>query len=114
MRLPPFSHEMVNVRLESAPRMGMRIFSGIDGASVLDTRDGAMKLATQISHPVRWASCFESCVEAGAVAFLELGPGRALVEMAVLAYPGIPARSLDDFRSLHGVRTWLSRVMSRR
>jgi hypothetical protein len=48
-----FSHEIVNVHLESVPRMGMRIFSGIDGASVLDTRDGAMKLAAQISHPVR-------------------------------------------------------------
>jgi [acyl-carrier-protein] S-malonyltransferase len=108
-----FLHEMVNMRLESAPRTGVRIFSGVDGASVLDARNDAVKLAAQISHPIRWDSCLESCVEAGAVAFLELGPGRALVEMAALAYPGIPARSVDDFRSIEGVRTWLSRVINR-
>ena len=34
-------------------------------------------------------------VEAGAVAFLELGPGRALAEMAASAYPAIPARSIE-------------------
>jgi [acyl-carrier-protein] S-malonyltransferase len=49
-------------------------------------------------------------VEAGASTFLELGPGRALSEMATSAYPGIPARSLEDFRTLTGARTWLARL----
>jgi [acyl-carrier-protein] S-malonyltransferase len=49
-------------------------------------------------------------VEAGATVFLELGPGRALAEMAAGAYPEIPARSLDDFRSIRGVLDWLTRI----
>ncbi len=90
---------------------GVRLFSGIDGSSVVDIPLGMDKLAEQISHTVQWAACLEGCVEAGASTFLELGPGRALSEMATGAYPAIPARSLEDFSTLTGVRTWLARVI---
>ncbi|WP_179403214.1 malonate decarboxylase subunit epsilon [Burkholderia guangdongensis] len=92
---------------------GTRLFCGIDGSAVLDTRDGLDKLARQIAEPVEWAACLAGCVEAGATAFLELGPGRALAEMAAGAYPALPARSLADFRSLDGVASWLERVTGR-
>jgi [acyl-carrier-protein] S-malonyltransferase len=49
-------------------------------------------------------------VEAGASVFFELGPGRALNEMAAGAY--ISARSLEDFRTLQGARAWLARVVN--
>ena len=88
--------------------MGVRLFSGIDGTSVLDIPAGLDKLAAQISHTVQWAACLEGCVEAGASGFLELGPGRALAEMAATAYPTIPARSAEDFRSVDGARAWLA------
>jgi [acyl-carrier-protein] S-malonyltransferase len=68
------------------------------------------KLALQISRPIQWAKCLDGCIEAGAVAFLELGPGRALADMAAGAYPHIPARSVDDFRSVKGIVDWLSRL----
>ena len=42
-------------------------------------------------------------------AFLELGPGAALSEMAAGAYRELPARCLEDFRTLQGARTWLAR-----
>lgn len=93
------------------PSIGARLFSGIDGSSVLDIPLGLDKLAEQISHTVQWATCLEACVEAGASTFLELGPGRALSEMATAAYPAIPARSLEDFSTLTGLRTWLARVI---
>jgi [acyl-carrier-protein] S-malonyltransferase len=67
------------------------------------------KLASQLSQPVQWAACLEACVEAGVDVFLELGPGRALAEMAASAYPGVAARSVDEFKSLDGVRAWLAR-----
>jgi [acyl-carrier-protein] S-malonyltransferase len=86
------------------------LISSIDGAAVFDTLAGLDKLASQISHPVQWARCLASCVEAGARAFFELGPGHALADMVTGSYPGIMARSFDDFRSLQGVRTWLRRV----
>ncbi|WP_175744592.1 malonate decarboxylase subunit epsilon [Burkholderia ambifaria] len=97
----------VNVR---RPPPGTRLFSGIDGASVLDVGAGLDKLARQIAEPVEWAACLAACVEAGATAFLELGPGRALAEMAGGAYPALPARSVADFRSVDGIASWLARV----
>jgi [acyl-carrier-protein] S-malonyltransferase len=89
---------------------GIRLFSGIDGAAIFDLAEGAAKLAQQISQTIRWDACLQACVEAGATAFLELGPGRALTDMAAGAYPGIPARSLDDFRDLSGAQAWLAKV----
>ena len=69
---------------------------------------GLDKLAAQISQTVQWADCLQGCIEAGATAFLELGPGHALSEMVGGTYRDVPARSLDDFRSLQGVRAWLA------
>lgn len=89
-----------------------RLLSGTDATPVLDVRSGLDKLAAQISRTVQWSDCLVACVEAGATAFLELGPGRALTEMATAAYPDIPARSVEDFRRLEGVREWRSRPRS--
>lgn len=108
-----FRHTLEGARLARAPRPGVRLFSGIDGEVVLDAARGAQKLALQISHTVDWASCLESCIEAGATAFFELGPGRALSAMVRSAFPGVEARSLDDFRSLQGARDWLLRIRCR-
>ena len=91
------------------PRTGARILSGIDAAPVVSLETGLDKLAAQISHTVQWADCLQACVEAGATGFLELGPGHALSGMAAEIAPELPARSLDDFRSLQGVRAWVAR-----
>jgi len=91
------------------PVAGARILSGIDGATVVSAEIGLDKLAAQISQTVQWANCLESCFEAGATTFLELGPGQALSKMVADMEPGFPARSLDDFRSLQGVRGWIAR-----
>lgn len=92
------------------PPAGVRLLSGIDAAPVFEVRAGLDKLAAQISRTVQWAGCLGACVEAGATAFLELGPGAALGGMAASAWPRIPARSLEEFRSIEGVRAWLARV----
>ncbi|GEP60079.1 ACP S-malonyltransferase [Reyranella soli] len=94
----------------NAPVAGVRLLSSIDGDTVVDVGAGIDKLAAQVSQTVQWATCLDACVEAGATAFLELGPGRALAEMALLSHSDLPARSLDDFRTLDGVRAWLGRV----
>jgi [acyl-carrier-protein] S-malonyltransferase len=85
------------------------LFSGIDGTAVLDVAAGKKKLSEQISHTVEWAACLQGCLEAGASAFLELGPGSALSNMLASAYPNIPSRSLDDFRTIQGVASWVTR-----
>jgi [acyl-carrier-protein] S-malonyltransferase len=104
---------LLGVPLHFPPRFGMRLLSGIDGAPVLDALTGLDKLAAQISQTVQWAVCLEACVEAGATAFLELGPGPALSEMVNAAYPSLASRCLDDFKSLDGVRAWLAQHSGR-
>ena len=101
--------KMLEATSFAAPVPGVRLFSAIDGSAVLDIRSGLDKLAGQISRTVQWASCLEGCIEAGARAFLELGPGRALAEMAASAHPDIPARSMADFRTVQGAGAWLLR-----
>jgi [acyl-carrier-protein] S-malonyltransferase len=98
--------------MKPTPDAHVRLFSGIDASPVVDITAGLDKLAKQISHTVQWAACLEGCVEAGASAFFEIGPGRALNEMVTSAYPDIPARSMEDFRTLQGARAWLDRVVS--
>jgi [acyl-carrier-protein] S-malonyltransferase len=92
---------------------GTRLLSGIDAAPVIDVKTGLDKLAAQISQTVQWADCLQACIESEATVFLELGPGRALSEMVAGAYRGVPTRSLDDFRTLEGVRTWLASHLER-
>ncbi|MDR6661300.1 [acyl-carrier-protein] S-malonyltransferase [Tardiphaga robiniae] len=104
-----FRQHLTRVSVTFPPRGDTRILSGIDGASVLSLDAGLDKLAAQISQTVHWASCLQSCMEAGATAFLELGPGRALSGMVAGAWNDMPSRALDDFRSLQGVRDWLTR-----
>lgn len=91
------------------PTGNARVLSGIDGSPVMSVDAGLDKLAAQISQTVQWASCLQGCIEAGATAFFELGPGRALSKMVAGAYRDMPTRSLDDFRTLEGARLWLAR-----
>ena len=64
------------------------------------------KLAAQISQTVRWSACLQTCREAGATAFLELGPGHALADMTAPLFPA-PARSLSEFTTMACVGRWL-------
>jgi [acyl-carrier-protein] S-malonyltransferase len=109
---PPFHAALEQTPAKSKIDRGVRLFSGIDGTLVLDTAAGKNKLAEQISHTVEWANCLESCLETGASAFLELGPGAALSNMLASTYPNIPSRSLDDFRTIQGVGSWVTRFGS--
>jgi [acyl-carrier-protein] S-malonyltransferase len=104
-----FRAQLAEVPVATAPAPGTRLFSGIDGAVVLNGPSAVDKLASQLSQTVQWAACLDACVEAGSDTFLELGPGHALAEMAANAYPGVAARSVDEFKSLEGVRAWIQR-----
>ncbi|MEA1672107.1 ACP S-malonyltransferase [Nitrospirillum sp. BR 11163] len=64
-------------------------------------------LAAQLAQAIDWAGVLEALGERGVTTVLELGPGRALAEMAATALPTAEVRALDDFRSLAGARTWL-------
>ncbi|WP_442580888.1 acyltransferase domain-containing protein [Mesorhizobium sp. ASY16-5R] len=104
-----FRESLRHVSLLRSPTSGARLLSGVDGSPVIQAEAGLDGLAAQLSQTVQWADCLQGCVEGGATAFLELGPGRALSDMAASAYRDIPARSLEDFNTLQGVRAWLVR-----
>lgn len=103
-----FASSLAKAAICSEVPSGVRLFSGIDGAMVLDVSSGTTKLADQISHTVEWASCLESCREAGASAFLELGPGHALSAMAAEVDPRTQSRCAEDFKGLSGIRDWIA------
>jgi [acyl-carrier-protein] S-malonyltransferase len=93
------------------PNAGHRLLSGIDGDTIHDIETGIDKLARQISTPIDWAACLESCRSAGAAAALELGPGTALSHMASPLFPDGRARAVEEFRTVAGLRSWLQRAM---
>ncbi|WP_180899148.1 acyltransferase domain-containing protein [Martelella soudanensis] len=107
---PAFRAILDRVAISPVNAGNPRLLSGIDGAPVFDTRSGLDKLAAQLSHTVQWSACLHACIEAGATAFLELGPGTALAGMAAATHQGVPARSVDEFTNIDGVRSWLSKV----
>lgn len=94
------------------PRPGYRLLSGIDGATIGDVKTGIERLAQQISTPIDWAGCLESCRAAGAVAALELGPGTTLSRLASGLFPGDRSRAVEDFRTVSGLRTWVQRAVA--
>jgi [acyl-carrier-protein] S-malonyltransferase len=100
---------------EASPRLpgaGYRLLSGIDGNTVGDIETGIDKLARQTSTTIDLAACLESCRSAGAVAALELGPGATLSHMASALFPDGRTRSVEEFRSLAGLRNWLQRAVA--
>ena len=107
-----FRERVRHLAVRRSPVAGARLLSGVDGAPVIDAETGLDKLAAQISQTVRWADCLQGCVEGGATAFLELGPGSALSEMVRGVYRNVAARSMEEFRSVQGARAWLARQSS--
>ena len=85
------------------------VIAGIDAAWVVRRETAIEKLALQLDHTIAWASCMDMLHERGCRVFLELGPGRSLARMVQARYADVDARSVDDFRSLDGVSSWLSK-----
>ncbi|ALC15173.1 malonyl CoA-acyl carrier protein transacylase [Desulfuromonas soudanensis] len=83
------------------------ILAGISGAVVRRREEGIAALTQQISQTLNWAACMAAAWEMGCRVFLELGPGTALTKMVQDVYPEAKARSVDEFRSLKGVTSWV-------
>jgi [acyl-carrier-protein] S-malonyltransferase len=73
-----------------------------DAAQALDA------LASQLSTTVRWDECLDHIESRRVDAVLELGPGQALARMWSERFPDIPARSVDEFRSIPALVDWLT------
>lgn len=91
-----------------ATRPEVRLISSTDGGVVSNVDDAADRLAAQVCTVVNWAACLESCRAAGANRVLETGPGTALSHMAEDLFRSCRVRAADEFRSIQGLRDWLS------
>ena len=89
------------------PKRGTTLLSAVDGSRVFDPKTGVAALAAQVGRRIDWAAVVAAMVEAGVDTVLELGPGKALAAMVRDSLPSLRVRSIDDFRSLDGVRNWL-------
>lgn len=91
----------------------LRLLAGIDGGSVVDVARVVHTLAAQIARTVRWQQVLAQAVERGGKVFLELGPGSALSRRVRELHPQLQARSVEDFRTLEGVREWVDAACAR-
>ncbi len=71
----------------------------------------AAALAAQIQQTVQWSACMETIAERRPAFVLEIGGGRALARMWSARHPGVPARSLDDFRSVEAAAAWAAALL---
>lgn len=91
--------------LASAP-----VLAGLDGTPVFEQGRAVEVLARQLAEPLEWAACLDGLVERGCTALLELGPGSGLARMARDRFPELPARAVEEFRSLEGAAAWAVRA----
>ena len=91
----------------------LRLLAGIDGSSVVDVARVVHTLAAQIARTVQWQQVLAQAVERGGKVFLELGPGSALSRRVRELHPQLQARSVEDFRTLEGVREWVDAACAR-
>jgi [acyl-carrier-protein] S-malonyltransferase len=102
-----FRQALTKAHLPAKIPSGVRLLSGIDGATVFDVHAGADKLARQIQQTVDWAACMVSCRAAGVSKFVELGPGNALARLMHEFMPDGDVHSLSEFHSLAGFKHWV-------
>jgi len=86
------------------------VVGGIDAALIRDKEAAIDRLSRQLAETIVWAECMDAAAEHGITAALELGPGNALSKMMAARHPGIECRSVADFRSMDGIRSWLAQV----
>jgi len=106
----PALREAILAARPASPRAGVTLLDGLAGETLFTPGRAVDTLSRQIAEPVQWAACLDAALERGATAFLELGPGRALADMAAAAYPSIPARSLEDFTTAGGALDWITKM----
>lgn len=84
------------------------LLAGGDGERTFSVSNATAKLAYQVAHPIDWAATLEAVAELGVDRVLDLGPGHALAEMMQAYLPSIRCYAADGFRTMDGLRNWLS------
>jgi [acyl-carrier-protein] S-malonyltransferase len=80
---------------------------------VLTADQAGEALERQIEQTVRWDECLERVAAQRVDAVLEIGPQQALAQMWNERWPGVPARSADEFRSCAAAVAWVRKQQAR-
>ena len=97
----------VDLQAPTAP-----LVCNLTGTSIRRKQELAHCLSAQIASPVLWDTCMETISESRVGCVLEVGPGSTLATLWRASHPGIPARSVDDFRSADAVAGWVAKIMA--
>jgi len=108
--VPPFLEALRGLPIR-APLVP--VLAGATGAKVFDRESVIQTLGRQLQETVRWDVCMAAMIEQGCRVFLELGPGAGLARLMGAAWPGVEARSVDEFRSPAGVAQWVRAALDR-
>jgi len=119
VRVPSHSHWMSGAALQFEQTLSELPFNKAKIAVALNStgttttqRDTLRKaLSEQIATTVQWSACMDSVAERGVRCVIEIGAGTTLSKMWNQRYPGIPARSIEDFRDATGAARWIERVV---
>jgi [acyl-carrier-protein] S-malonyltransferase len=85
------------------------VVAGITGNIIETFEQAPITLSKQLSQTIRWEDCMTTCVELGASVILDLGPGASLAKMFKAKYPHLECRSVDEFRTIEGIKNWYAR-----
>ncbi|QSH41375.1 acyltransferase domain-containing protein [Lentisphaerota bacterium ZTH] len=89
------------------------LLEGISGRRVFNKKTAVTALSAQICTPLRWDYNLLAIREYGCDIIIELGPGKALSNMARQAIHHGESRSLDEFHDLEDLPNWLQNVSYR-
>jgi [acyl-carrier-protein] S-malonyltransferase len=76
---------------------------------VFNIAQAVQALSSQIAQTVEWDSCLQAIDARRVACVLEIGPGAALSAMWNKRHPEAPARSVDEFKSVSAIVSWLTR-----
>lgn len=66
------------------------VYANVHGERVAEPSEIRKALLDQVTKPVLWQTCVESMIRDGAVAFIEVGPGKTLSGFGKRINPSIP------------------------
>ena len=94
----------------SAPTLPL--LAGIHADRVHDVAQARDTLSAQIHQTIRWDDCMEAIHARGVRCVLEVGPGQALARLWSQRFGGVPARSVDEFRSAGRLVAWVRQCLA--
>ncbi|MDQ2750414.1 MAG: acyltransferase domain-containing protein [Actinomycetota bacterium] len=83
------------------------LLSNADGSAVSSGRELLVRLVRQVTQPVRWDLCLQTCADLGVTAALELAPAGTLTGIAKRELPGVELLAVKTPADLAAARTLL-------